>query len=833
MVGVVQVIRVLAVVAALYGAFIVPAQAQTEEQIERFRSLTPEQQRAIMEQPASGVAVQADAPLAVPDVHRQKPAADMPEAEGRELAVPDVHRQKPAQQDEAALRPFGYDLFRTVPTTFAPATDIPVPSDYVIGPGDTFEVQLIGERGGRYRLVVGRDGVVDFPQLGPIAVAGLRFEAARELLERRVAEQMIGMRASVSMGALRSIQVFVLGEAESPGSYTVSGLSTITNALLVSGGAKTIGSLRNIQLKRAGQIVGRIDLYDLLLEGDTSADRRLQPGDVIFIPPVGTTVAVRGEVRRPAIYELRDGAVASDILYLSGGLTPQADPRTAKLERVDDRRNRTVVDIDLTTPAGRSARLQAGDTIRIQAIRDSQEGTVALLGHVYRGGDAEFRPGMRLTDLVGSLDELRPRADLHYALIRRETGPTRIVSVVSADLAAAFADPASAANLPLQARDKVHVFDLATNRTNAEGADVIQPILDELRRQSSRDEPHQVVGIGGHVKVPGDYPLERGMTVSDLLRAGGGLDDSADGGVAELARYEVVGGEGRQTDLIEIRLADVLVGNASADLPLRPFDYVVIRAVPDWHERETVTITGEVHFPGTYPIKRGESLRSVIERAGGLSDRAFARGSVFTREELRQREQRQIEVLAERLQKELTALSLQQTRSEKVAATSEAISAGQTLLADLRATQAVGRLVIDLESVMRASAGSDDELLAKDGDQLFVPRTTQEVTVIGKVQSATSHLYELGLTRDGYIERSGGLAQGADKRRIFVIRANGGVASAPDSGWFSRSGARDIQPGDTIVVPMDVRQLQPLTVWTSVTQILYNIAVAVAAVNAF
>ncbi len=404
---------------------------------------------------------------------------------------------------ELELKPFGYDLFSNVPTTFAPATDIPVPADYVVGPGDTLEVQLIGERGGRYALTVGRDGIVDFPDLGPIAVAGLRFAAAKAVLEQRVGDQMIGMRASVSMGALRSIQVFVLGEAERPGSYTVSGLSTITNALFASGGVKPIGSLRNIELKRSGKIVTKFDLYDLLLNGDTSDDARLLPGDVIFIPPVGITVAVTGEVQRPAIYEVREAATAADILYLSGGLTPRADPRMATLERIDGRRNRTVVDLDLSTPQGRAAPLQTGDQIRIQAIRESFEGAVTLVGHVHRAGSVQFRPGMRLTDLIGSLDELQPLADLHYVLIRRETGPTRTVSVVSADLAAAFADPDSAANVLLQSRDRVHVFDLASSRER-----VVRPILDDLNRQSSSDEPLQTVGVGGQVKVPGQYPLE-------------------------------------------------------------------------------------------------------------------------------------------------------------------------------------------------------------------------------------------------------------------------------------------------------------------------------------
>lgn len=729
---------------------------------------------------------------------------------------------------EPELKPFGYDLFSSVPTTFAPATDIPVPSEYVVGPGDVLSVQLIGERGGSYTLTVSRDGTVDFPQLGPIAVAGLRFPAVKDLLEQRVAEQMIGLRASVSMGPLRSIQVFVLGEAERPGSYTVSGLSTITHALFASGGVKPIGSLRNIQLKRGGQLVRRLDLYDLLLAGDTSSDLRLLPGDVIFIPAVGSTVAASGEVQRPAIYEVEEGTTAADVLYLAGGLTPEADPRTATIERIDARRNRTVINLDLTSAQGRATRLQTGDTLRIQTIRDSLDGAVALEGHVYRTGGVQYRAGMRLTDLVGSLDELKPLADLHYVLIRRETGPERRVSVLSADLSAAFASPRSEADPLLQARDRVYVFDLATSRDR-----IVAPIMQDLNRQSGRGQPVQTVGIGGRVKVPGQYPLEPGMTLSDLLRAGGGLDQAAYGASAELTRYELADGERRQTALINLDLAKLLAGDPTADIPLLAFDFVVIKEIPLWRDQENITLTGEVRFPGTYPITRGETLKSVIQRAGGLTDLAFPQGSVFTRAELRERERQQLKVLADRLQRELASLSLQQAQSAEAANTAQAMAAGQALLADLKATEAVGRLVIRLDDVMASPAGSEVDVVVREGDELVVPRVTQEVTVLGEVQGGTSHLYQTGLSRDDYISRSGGYTQRADKSRVFVIRANGEVIGGASSNWFSTGGAQEIRPGDTIIVPLNAQQVRPLTLWTSVTQILYNIAVAVAAVNSF
>jgi polysaccharide export outer membrane protein len=585
--------------------------------------------------------------------------------------------------------------------------------------------------------------------------------------------------------------------------------------------------MRNIQLKRNGTVVKRLDLYDLLLDGNTSGDTRLLPGDVIFIPPVGITVGVGGEVHRPAIYEVKEGARASDVLYLTGGLTPRADPRTARLTRIEDRRNRTIVDVDLTTPQGRGTRLQAGDVITILPIRESLESAVRLSGNVHRPRFEQFRPGMRLTDLVGDLDELKPLADKNYVLVRREFGPDRRVSVASADLAAAFAAPASDANVPLQPRDQVFVFDLAQSRQA-----VIDPIIADLQRQSGHDEQLRTVAVGGRIKVPGQYPLEPGMTVRDLIRAGGGLDAAAFGTTAELTRYAIANGDRRETDVVTIDLARLMAGDTMADLTLQPYDYLLIKEMPEWRDREEVTLKGEFRFPGIYPIRRGETLRSVIERAGGLTDQAFVEGSIFTRVDLKEREAKQLQDLSQRLQRELAALSLEAAQGDDKDS-AQKMAAGKALLADLESTQAVGRLVIDLGAVLNAAPGSQDGLSLKGGDLLVVPRKTQEVTVLGEVQGPTSHLYQAGLDWSDYVSKSGGYTQRADKKRTYVIRANGEVVTANGSGWLGQGNARAIRPGDTVVVPLDAQQMRPLTMWTSVTQILYNIAVAVAAVNSF
>ena len=727
----------------------------------------------------------------------------------------------------AALKPFGYALFAGAPSTFAPVTDVPVPADYVVGPGDQLEVQLIGSTKAKYSLVVNRDGRIMFPELGPIAVSGLRFEEARARIEQRVADQMIGTQASVSIGDLRSIRVFVLGEAERPGSYTVSGLATVTNALFASGGVKTIGSLRNIQLKRDGRIVRRIDLYDLLLNGDTSGDSRLLPGDVIFIPPVGSTVGIVGEVRRPAVYELNGEASASDLLYLGGGLLPEADPQLATIERIDERRDRVVLDVDLTNPRDRATRLRSGDVLRIPEVRSTYANSVAVDGHVLRPITLQYRSGLRLSDVIRSPDELKPNADQHYVLIRREQAGSRRIEVLSADLSAAWRSPRSDADPLLSPRDRVYVFDLATGRRA-----ILDPILRELKLQAIATEPSRVVRVSGRVRVPGEYPLEPGMTVSDLIRAGGGLAEEAYGGEADLARYEVRDQQTRKTDVMKIDLGRALAGDPAADLTLAAFDFLVVKEISEWSSQETVRLEGEVRFPGEYPIERGETLSSVIARAGGLTPLAFPQGSVFTRESLKEREKRQIEILADRLQQDLGTLALQGAQASASGAqqASETLAIGQSLLADLRNTEPVGRLVIDLDRILSAGERSAVDVILKDGDILRVPKTAQEVTVIGEVQNSTSHLYDPALDRDGYVRLSGGTTQKADAKRIYVVRANGSVEAGSGSRWFRGTGGA-IQPGDTIVVPLDAERMRPLPFWQSVTTILYNIAIAVAAVN--
>lgn len=837
------------------------AQQLTPEQLKKIQQLSAEQRSALSEQ--LGAESLAPATQAQP--------LEMPQtAEPRPRSEPEAAAERPAK----GLRPFGYDLFRTVPTTFAPASDIPVPPDYPIGPGDTFLIQFFGKLNAQFPLVVTREGALNIPELGPVFVAGLPFSEAQKTLQQKISQQMIGVQASITMGPLRSIQVFVVGDAEQPGLYTISALATATNALLASGGVSPTGSLRNIQIKRAGRIIGRLDLYQLLLYGDASGDRRLQSGDVLFIPPLGPTAGIDGQVRRPAIYELRTERTAEQLIALAGGLLPDAYPAAAKVERVERSTGRTVIDVNLDAPQGLNRPMQNGDVLRIPSVLESVENVVLLSGHVQRPGAYEWKPGMTVQDLIPSISDLRPDPDLDYVLIRRERGPRRLIEVSSIRLALGEGGLQILSDQALDPRDEVILFSRAPNSADFYGtgseraknqsaadvqtassttaddkrsdtsrvrgrrqeqqpqtgelqqperAQILAPLLDAIRSQATLGAPARVVTISGAVTHPGTYPLEPGMRVSDLIRAAGTLDQSAYGLEAERTRFTVDEAGNARTELESLNLAAILGGDQQADVPLTPRDQIQIKQISGWADRDTVELRGEVRFPGTYVISRGETLRQLVERAGGLTEQAWAEGVVFTREDLRIREEEQLRLLRDRLRADLANQALQQQQVDP--ANARAVSEASGLLEQLESAKAVGRLSIRFPELLAGEPQAD--LALRPGDRLIIPRRSEEVTVLGEVNFPTSHHYRDNFNRKDYLNRSGGLTAKADEDRIYIVRANGEVVVR--GGWF---GGPDIRPGDTIVVPLDVDRIKPLELFTSVTQIIYQLALAAAAFNA-
>ena len=810
------------------------AQSISQSQIEQFKSMPRAQQEAL----ASQYGVDLDSIAGSAGQQNQRPQnvnvvepVDAISDEERERARQEQEDNEEQDRKNGGLKPFGYDLFAGSPTTFAPVTEIPIPNDYTLGPGDVLRVQLWGKENQQLELPISRDGTVSFPQSGPQSVAGLSFDEARQQIKKLVSEQYIGVQASVTLGELRSMRVFVLGEARKVGSYTVSSLSTITNALYVSGDIKRTGSLRKIQHKRDGELVGELDLYDLLLAGDTSNDNRLQPGDVIFIPPVGDRVGIEGEVYRPALYELKNGTNLQELVNLAGGLTPQAYPQLVRIERNNDDFLRIIAEANLTTQKGKQARVRPGDRIEVASISDITGQYVEVKGAATRPGKFAWVPGMRVSSVINSLDtDLVPVADQRYAAIVRTDPKTDEVSVLNLRLRDAVQNPGSEQDMLLEEQDRVLIFsDAGKVEGGEEGRNftrqqLFSPVLQRLKAQAKPGAPEQTIRVTGPVRYPGEYPLPASRQVADAIYVAGGLKDSASLYTAELARFGVDDEGTGKTRIQNLNLQAVMEGQASVTLKSR--DRLLIKSIPEFAQAKTIELNGEVRYPGQYTIRDGETLRDVIKRAGGLTDNAFPEGAVFTREKLRQLEAQRLREAEERLQGDLVGVQLE--GDDFGGQNAERTQQVQDLLEEVQDSRPVGRMVINLASVV----GSNDyqPIRLQDGDTLTVPIIPQAVSVFGEVQFPTSHLHTKGLTVDDYLERSGGPTRQADEERVYVVKADGSVMLPEKSRWFGGR-SQQLAPGDTIVVPIDVDRLNQLELWSNVSQIVYQMALGAAAVG--
>ena len=850
---------------ALLLPMAVNAQSITPAQIEQFKSLPQAQQEALARQygidldnfsisgPQDQRPRRVDVVSPLRDTGEQ---GDGGAARGEQGQGPVSAGDKQAQDE---LTPFGYDLFAGEPSTFAPVTEIPVPSEYTLGPGDVLRVQLWGNQNKQLELPVSRDGTIDFPERGPVSVAGQSFQQVRDQLTELVSEQYIGVKAAVSLGELRSMRVFILGEARTPGSYSVSSLSTITNALYVSGGIKTTGSLRNVQHKRDGKLIGTLDLYDLLLRGDTSEDARLQAGDVVFIPPVGPRAGISGEVHRPALYEIGPQTSLEELVRLAGGLTPQAYPQITRIERTNSDYLRIITEADLTRGSGRNARVQSGDRVTVASIADVTGQYIEIKGAATRTGKYAWVPGMRVSSVIRNLDaDLLAFADTNYAAIVRTDPETHHISALNLELRAAVSRPGSPEDLILQEKDQLLFFSNAgkvsfelsgSKNDNREDSTLgsgrqqaakfeelkkkarqfareamFEPVIKRLKAQAGPYSPQQTMRISGPVRYPGEYPLPATGTLKDAIFVAGGLTDSASLYSAELARRYTDANGVEQTRIIEINLTEAMAG--TSDIRLQSRDRLLIKSIPSFGTTRSITLEGEVRYPGEYTFREGETLGDVIRRAGGLTDNAFPRGAVFTRKKLRELEARRLREAEERLKGDLLGVQLE--GSSFGGQQAEQIDQARGLLEDVQSSRPVGRMVIDLPAVLADSGYQPIRL--QDGDQLTVPAIPQAVSVFGEVQFPTSHLHSPGLTVDGYLERSGGPTRQADEDRIYVVKADGSVILPEQSAWFGGR-SQQLQPGDTIIVPIDVDRLNQLELWTNVSQIVYQMALGAAAVG--
>jgi protein involved in polysaccharide export with SLBB domain len=694
----------------------------------------------------------------------------------------------------------------------SPFPDVPVGPNYVLGPGDELRVTVWGSVEGTWEVEVDRDGNINLPKVGALGVTGLKFEELKEVLEKELSKYYTDFNMNVSMGQLKTIRVYVVGNAKAPGTYSVSSLSTIINVLVAAGGPSKSGTMRDIQLKRNGEIVGRLDLYDFLIRGDKTKDERVMPEDVIFIPPIGHIVGVAGDVSRPAIYELKGKAKVTDMIKLAGGTTASSYLQRIQVERVKGNESKVLLDLNLQKVKGKDdIYVEDGDILKIFSINAMVTNKVVLQGNVKRPGEYEWTPGMRVGDIIPSAESLLPNSLLDYGVIERIVPPDFHQEYTTFGLEEMLFNQSEKDNVALQPYDVITVYS--------------KPEI----------KPQEIVRITGAVNRPGDFEFRQNMKVSDLIKLAGGLKRFAFTRTAELTRT-IPTQDGPRTEVITVDLGGALNCDPQCDVELREDDYLLVRSIPDWQLYKKVNIAGEVNFPGEYPLKKGETLSSLIERAGGYTDKAYLRGAVLVRESVRQVQQSQITDMVNRLERELNAMSTADAASVIDASEAKAVAYQQdqkrTLIEGLRRIEAKGRMVVRLDTPKKLK-NTPYDITMEETDYLFIPSNPQTVQVLGAVYNPSSFIYIPKKDYSYYIQSAGGYSATADKGEVYVIKVDGSSVR-PNKGWFGWNSdanqwvagyAGIVEPGDTVIVPDRLSTWPWLPRVKDFTTVLYQVAV--------
>ena len=662
---------------------------------------------------------------------------------------------RPEELPDSILTVFGRNVFSGVTTQFQPVTVGPVDPDYRLGPGDQLQLILTGDVELAYTPDVTREGFIVIPDVGQIFVNGLTLSDLTDRLYARLGAVYSGVRRGgeatttfhVSLGRLRINQVFLVGDVSLPGAYQVSSVATVFNALYSAGGPGERGSVRSVEVQRAGQMVGDLDLYDYLIRGDASDDIRLEQGDLLFVPLAGPQVSIEGFVRRPAIYELKPGEQLRDLLEFAGGPRPEAYLRRIQIDRIlpsEDRtpeRERVLLDVDLEVMSNdEDFELLDGDHVSILSVGETVSNLVVVEGHVEKPGILELAPNMTLGDAITRAGGLLPDAfDVVAHVIRlEESDSTYVLERVSLD-----ADGQPVPDVTLRELDRVIIYGRSELRTEA------------------------FVSVGGEVKDPGVFPFNPGMTAEDLILTAGGFTARADPLTAQLVRRTpglVLGDtvavsrdivfDSSIPSALDLLFDDGVPENGSEgvtqarEIELRDGDRVFVRRLQGLRDEGDVIVSGEVMYPGPYALeRRGESVSSLIKRAGGLTADAYIPGARLVREEI--------------------------------------------------------PLGLNLEEALVGVPGTGQEtadLLMLPGDSLNVPQYDGTVGILGAVQFQSRARWQEGMSLGDYLDQAGGLVENGDRNRVAVTYANQERQRTRKLFLIFRSDPT-IEPGSTISVP--------------------------------
>lgn len=723
---------------------------------------------------------------------------------------------------------YGANLFRRVPSTFAPLDMAPVPPDYVIGPDDELRIRIWGQISFQANVRVDRSGDIYLPQIGPVHVANMPFSALDGHLRSAVGRVFRNFDLTADVGQIRAIQVYVTGEARRPGVYTISSLSTLVDALFASGGPSVEGSLRHIELRRGGISITEFDLYLLLVHGDKSKDVKLQAGDVIFIPPARSQVAVTGSVRKPGIYELRDNESLADLLADAGEASSVAEQARISIERIDAHRDRHAMEVAYDQ-GGLATPVANGDLIRVYSIVPLYRKTVILRGNTSNPGRFAWHSGMHVSELIPDKESLITR---NYWWMRTQLGlpapefelipgfsemrqPTEQHAIT---LKASQPQGVSGQNQPGMPQGNYGAQqDLAAAQLDQSGMIQqnqsgvqqnqfgVQQSISGVQQNQSPNQPgagaSQASGKNGfsYRTFPSAQRTEVQLLAPEI-----------DWNYAVIERLDP---ETLKTTLVPFDLGKLVQQHdSSQDLELQPGDVVSIFSQDDFRvplaqQTKLVRLDGEIAHAGVYSVKPGESLRQLVERAGGTTPNAYLYGSEFSRESTRELQQARIDEYVQNLDMQIQRSNLQSTGSpmnsaQDLASGQAAQNGERAIIARLRQVRATGRIVLEFEP---GSDGIDSipDIAMEDGDRFVVPPVPASVNVVGAVYDQNSFLYQHSRRTGAYLQLAGGPNRDADRRHMFIIRANGSVSvrGVQNGLWDNQFNNLRIDPGDTIVVP--------------------------------
>jgi protein involved in polysaccharide export with SLBB domain len=714
---------------------------------------------------------------------------------------------------------FGQSLFDQPPTTFAPMDYLQVPDDYIIGPGDGLQIRIWGQLEADLRVTVDRSGQIYIPRVGQISVAGVHYGHLEERLKTEVSKIFRNFNLTANVGRLRAIQVLVVGNARYPGTYTISSLSTLVNAIFASGGPTPQGSLRHIQVRRDGATITDFDFYDLVIKGDKSKDVRLQPGDVLYIPPVGALAAISGSVNTPAIYELKGTSTLNDLIEIAGGLSSLADTGKITIERVTEHQARETLEFQYDDTS-RGQPLQDGDIVRVLSIVPSFQDTVTLRGNVANPGRYAWKSGMRIRDLIPTPESLLTR---RYWLDRAVIGngsateyPVRagikVLCLPSGQQYGTSTQSPAPANSATTALPGGQASGNPSNGlpSRPEASGVTYVPCDPGEQQPSEQAASNSTS---YTPLGNQQRAGSSETMSTTQRTGRNVTSDLRHHAPEINWEYAIIQRVNPTDLSSKLLwfsprKAILEHEENSNLELQPGDIVTIFSqrdigLPEDDRARYIVIEGEVARPGVYKLEKNETLHSILQRAGGLTPNSYIYGSQLLRESARIEQQNSLDQLVNTMEVQVRQSALSIAASVSGGDAQGLAQLQEGIISQLRSVRATGRVALPVKPSDK-SLGDFPNMLMEDNDRLIVPHTPSTVSVVGNVYNPGSFIYDSHTNSGAYLEMAGKGKPQSDLGHAFVLRANGVVVAANSvNGLFTGSKFQRLRlyPGDEIVVP--------------------------------